>query len=452
MGKTYIADKETLDKCYAILSADGIYGFIEHMDVLSPTARIEYIGQNKDFTPISLNKDTGAMTLNSWADFPIIVANKPWMVRADGTPDYRLDENDYTKKEDGTASDVSNTSYNGGAFSWLARIYKQEYMLGNDRVVKFSMRERDGFEPVGFKDPSNNVLEGVWIPMFYGSILGADTSTPKMVSLAGLQPCYNNTTDKEHTAIANFSSRAAFLGGGIVQTITDLLIMFAKSTNSQEAYGYGNSSGYDASLAPTNGVKQNAVVGGGQFYGTKDAKSLNKIFHSIVLGTYQQWMRDPYTLLVNGRYKVSKNYTYDVTGAKYQDTGTASRRCSIAMAVRRNTVFSIRTSTRPFPASEQSRFIRAREAHPLAVVTDCGRMSRLWRSPFGSVIATTVRLLVCATWLWATLPGMPTGTSGPPSFFYHLSGSQRKQDTVIGGLGVCVSRIPPVEQNRILIA
>ena len=93
MGKTYIADKETLDKCYAILSADGIYGFIEHMDVLSPTARIEYIGQNKDFTPISLNKDTGTMTLNSWADFPIIVANKPWMVRADGTPDYRLDEN-----------------------------------------------------------------------------------------------------------------------------------------------------------------------------------------------------------------------------------------------------------------------------------------------------------------------------------------------------------------------
>lgn len=136
-----------------------------------------------------------------------------------------------------------------------------------------------------------------------------------------LQINKNIITDKEHTAIANFSSRAAFLGGGIVQTITDLLIMFAKSTNSQEAYGYGNSSGYDASLAPTNGVKQNAVVGGGQFYGTKDAKSLNKIFHSIVLGTYQQWMRDPYTLLVNGRYKVSKNYTYDVTGAKYQDTG-----------------------------------------------------------------------------------------------------------------------------------
>lgn len=321
MGKTYIADKETLDKCYAILSADGIYGFIEHMDVLSPTARIEYIGQNKDYTPVSLNKSTGVMTLNSWADFPVILGNKPWMVKADGTPDYRLDENDYTKKEDGTASDVGNTSYNGGAFAWIPRIYKQEYMLGNDRVVKFSMSARDGFEPIGFVDPNNNVLEGVWIPMFYGSILGADGSSPKMVSLSGLQPCYNNTTDKEHIAIANFSSRAAFFGGGIVQTLTDLLIMFAKSTNSQEAYGYGNSSGYDASLAPTYGVKQNAVVGGGQFYGTGDAKSLNKILHSVVLGSYNIWCRDPYTVCVNGRYKVSKNYTYDVTGAKYQDTG-----------------------------------------------------------------------------------------------------------------------------------
>lgn len=29
--------------------------------------------------------------------------------------------------------------------------------------------------------------------------------------------------------------------------------------------------------------------------------------------------------------------------------------------------------------------------------TDYGRMSRLWRSPFGSVLATTVWMLVCAT-------------------------------------------------------
>lgn len=316
MGKTFIADKETLDKVYNILAVEEIYGFVEHMNILSPTERIEYIGANKNYTPLTVDKATGAANYGSWANFPVLIGNKPWMVRSDGTPDYRLDENDYTKKEDGTASDVANTKYNGGAFAWIPKIYKQEYMLGDDRVVKFSMTKRDGFEAVGFIDPDNKELEGVWIPMFYGSIV-----EEKMKSTSGLQPCYNTATAAEKTAIDAFGTRAKFFGGAIVQTITDLLIMFGKSTNSQAVYGNGNMSGYDTSLAPTNGVKQNAVVGGGQFYGTSDGKSLNKIFHSIVLGTYQQWMRDPYTLLVNGRYKVSKNYTYDVTGAKYQDTG-----------------------------------------------------------------------------------------------------------------------------------
>lgn len=316
MGKTFIADKETLDKVYNILAVEEIYGFVEHMNILSPTERIEYIGANKNYTPLTVDKATGAANYGSWANFPVLIGNKPWMVRSDGTPDYRLNENDYTKKEDGTASDVANTSYDGGAFSWLPKIYKEEYMLGDDRVVKFSMTKRDGFEAVGFIDPDNKELEGVWIPMFYGSIV-----EEKMKSTSGLQPCYNTATAAEKTAIDAFGTRAKFFGGAIVQTITDLLTMFGKSTNSQAVYGNGNMSGYDTSLAPTNGVKQNAVVGGGQFYGTSDGKSLNKILHSIVLGSYQQWMRDPYTLLVNGRYKVSKNYAYDLTGANYQDTG-----------------------------------------------------------------------------------------------------------------------------------
>lgn len=313
--KIFIADKETLDKVYNILNAEAVYGFIEHNGILSPGSRIEYIGANKDYNPISVTKG-GGYSLNSWADFPVLKANKPYMVHSDGTPDYRLDEDDYTKKEDGTASDVSSTTYDGGAFSWLMKIYKKEYMAGDDRYVLFRFEKADGFEPVGFLDPDNKELEGVWIPMFYGSIV-----SDKMRSISGVQPCYSNTCATEKTAIDAFGSRAKFLGGPIVETIIDLLIMFAKTTDLQVAYGYGNMSGYDASLTPTMGVKQNAVVGGGQFYGTSDGKSLNKIFHSVVLGSWQQWMRDPYEVVVNGAVKVSKNYSYDVTGATYTDTG-----------------------------------------------------------------------------------------------------------------------------------
>lgn len=316
MSKTFIADKETLDKVYSILASDEVYGFIEHNATLAPGSRIEYIGANKNFNPITVTKG-GGYSLGDWADFPVLVANKPWMVRSDGTPDYRLKEDNYAYKEDGTtASDVANTSYNGGAFSWLMKIYKQEYMVGTDRVVKFSFRKRDGFEAVGFIDPDGKELEGVWIPMFYGTIID---STMKCIS--GNQPDYSKTTDAQKTAIDKFGSRAKFLGGPIVETINDLLLMWGKDCNIESVYGNGNHSGYDSSLTPTMGVKQNAVVGGGQFYGTSDGKSLNKILHSIVLGSWQQWMRDPYTLSVNGKVKVSKNYTYDLTGASYEDTG-----------------------------------------------------------------------------------------------------------------------------------
>lgn len=320
MGYVDIADKQTLDKIYNILAVEPVWGFVEHMDIKSPSERITPIGLNKNYKNVTRNASTGVVSMNDWADHPVVKANKPYMVKSDGTPDYLLSETDYTKKADGvTDSDVTNTSYDGGAFSWFPKIYKYEAMEGNDRTVLFSMTERDGFYPNGFVDPSNNVLEGVWLPMFYGSRIGTDSQ--KMVSLAGLQPSYSTTTDQEHTAIQNFSARAHFLGGSIVETIIDFLIMMAGTTDLQAAYGRGNCSGYDSSLAPTYGVKQNAVIGGGQFYGTDDGKSLNKIFHSIVLGSYQQYMRDPYELVVNGRVKVSKNYTYDLTGATYSDTG-----------------------------------------------------------------------------------------------------------------------------------
>lgn len=315
MSKQFIADKETLDKIYGIVASEPVYGFIEHNATLAPGSRIEYIGLNKDYGPISITKG-GGYSLGDWANFPWLKANKPYMVRSDGTPDYRLDEDDYTKKEDGTESDVANTDYDGGAFAWCQKIYKREYMAGDDRYVLFRSEKADGFEPVGFVDGDDNELEGVWIPMFYGSIVDN-----KMRSLSGLQPDYNKATAAQKTAIDAFGTRARFFGGSVMNTLIDLEIMLAKTTQLQGFYGSGNSSGYDTSLSPTYGVKQNAVIGGGQFYGTTDGKSLNKIFHSIVLGSYQQYMRDPYFLVVNGRFKVSKNYEYALTGNTYTDTG-----------------------------------------------------------------------------------------------------------------------------------
>ncbi len=316
-----MADKTTLDKIYSyLMEGEEVFGFIEHMAVKDPARRIEYIGANKDYAPVSMNMATHEMNYGSWGSFPVLKANRPWMVRYDGVPDYELCETDYTKRADGeTASDVADLSYAGGAYSWLMKIYKEEYVVGTDRVVHFSLRKiNDSFLPVGFVDASGNTLEGVWLPMFYGY----HDMDGKMRSISGTQPTVGVNLAEQRMAFTNAGIRHAFLGGSIVNTVTDLLYLFAKTTNLQAAYGAGNSLGFH-SKAKHYGVLANAVVGGGRFYSSSDGKSLNKILHSIVLGSYQLWQRDPYVILDAGKLYVSPNNS--LTRA-YEDTGIVFKR------------------------------------------------------------------------------------------------------------------------------
>jgi len=304
-------------KLIPVYESVGAYGFVEHMAIKAPGERIEYEGLNANYTPMSEDLTNHTTDFGSWSLFPTILACKPYMVKSTGEADYELCETDYTKKADGTTeSDVANTSYDGGAFSKFIKVYVKRWVEGTDRHVRFIFTPVESYTAAGFIDEDGKEMDHVWLPMFYGS-----TVDGKMRSLSGLQPDNNQITATQKNYITAFSSRAAFLGGPIVETIRDMLYMFFKTTDIQGAAGKGNSSGYDSTDTTYYGVLPNAVVGGGMFYGSSDGKSLNKIFHSIVLGSYQQWQRDPYLLVVNGRFKVSKDYTYDVTGAAYEDTG-----------------------------------------------------------------------------------------------------------------------------------
>lgn len=319
-GKSMIDALGAIAKSISALNSNDIYGFIEHNDILSPSQRIEYIGKNASYTrPLKVDLSTGGYSLGDWVDFPILTENKPWMVKPDGTADYRLKEDDYTKKLDGTASDVDNTAYDGGAFSWIRKIYKREHMSGNDRYVEFSFVKRDGFEATGFMN-GDTELNGRWMPMFYGTIVDGSM---KSVATGNCISAGNKTTDQQHTAIVAFDENAKFFGGPFVETLIDLMMMFAKNSNLQEAYGYGNSSGYVNDPGQNYGMLDNSVIGGGQFYGTSGGRALNKAFHSIVLATYNSWIRDPYEVVKNGEVMVSKNYAYDPTGATYTDIGVA---------------------------------------------------------------------------------------------------------------------------------
>ena len=329
MAKHFIADKETLDKVYDILKAEEVYGFIEHFSETNPAKRIEYIGKNKDYVPITQDLSNSTVNYGSWESFPVLVNNKPWMVKENGVPDYRLKEDDYTKKLDGTLSGVEDSSYPGGAFAWLQKVYSRQEILGNDRYVYFSMVKRDGFEAVGFREwnsESNTYdeVEGIWIPMFYGTAAQQDVvsifSTKKgntennkwITSIAGTMHVMkqdNVSLKSVVRGIELWKDEMTMKGyrlfeGSIINIINDLLIMFAKTSDLKSVFGKG------AQDRNVSEMLKNEVIGGGQFKGTDEGRSLNKIFHSIVLGSYQQGQVDTRMFIVGDTLRIlSDQYT-----------------------------------------------------------------------------------------------------------------------------------------------
>lgn len=295
-------------------TSQDYYGMIIHQNTANPAQNVEYIGINKDFTPMIMGQD-GAVSYGSWSSMPTIVKNVPAMVKTNGTVDYYLNPDDYTKKMQGGDSDVSNTAYDGNALSWFEPIWVRIKAIGDDLEVRFaySKLDDDYIEvcPAGC---------GVWLPMFYGSVVNG-----KMRSIAGTNVCGNTTgntdTATQYASITANGSNYLFFGGKLHIAITLLHYMWFKGTNS-ELWGRGNDSGYSASAADGRyGTKSNPVVGGGQFYCTSDAHTANKSLHSLVINTYDVWLRDPYTLTVNNEFKLSTDYTYDVSGANYEATG-----------------------------------------------------------------------------------------------------------------------------------
>ena len=261
------------------------------------------------------NEGTGTATYGGWEDFlKETLKNYPAMVKKTGEIDYLLNPADYTKKKEGDiGSDYNNLNYNGGAFAWLNRVYMLETYSGNkeSREVQFADGPADGFTPVGFYDGENNVLEGIWLPMGYMDASGRTL-------IAGTTPVASRTCDQMKALIDGFSPRARFLGGPIMNVLRDLEYMLFKSTDIQLQAGHGRCNAGERAVV-ANSVVENGNVEG--WKGTSAKTQMNKYFHSQVLGSYQLYVTDPYTMAIGGVEKMSPNYNYNLAGNGYINAG-----------------------------------------------------------------------------------------------------------------------------------
>lgn len=88
---------------------------------------MEYLYDTVGKTPAAMDFTNDVLNCGGWADAWFVTDNKPCMLRSNGTVDYYLNPNDYALKEDGTASDVANTEYDGKAMAQIPLCWFYRY-------------------------------------------------------------------------------------------------------------------------------------------------------------------------------------------------------------------------------------------------------------------------------------------------------------------------------------
>lgn len=247
---------------------------------------------------------------------------KPCMLKADGTVDYYLDPDDYTKKADGTASDVTDMEYNGNAMMEWSPVFTKVVKDGNKLYMYFcSEKYDDTYECYSCKKSDGGYGDHFYMPIYEGYVKDG-----KMRSMSsGVKPTVSTTAENEATyATANGSGWNTTLWAD-EQLLQMLGILFFERLNMQVACGYNPGSSTSA-ITHVNGTA-NAK---GMFYGHASTNAVGTKYFGMENWWGHRWRRCNGLMCVDRRVKVKlTNSTvdgstvtgYNRTGNGYIDTG-----------------------------------------------------------------------------------------------------------------------------------
>ena len=292
---------------------------------------------NSDYTDtFYVNLSTGVPHYGDWDktdDKNKWLFPKPCMLKYDGTVDYYLDEDDETKKEDGTASDVANSSYAGNAMmEWGQDGRKLYWKIVPDNDAKgftfviASAQVDNDMKPWNHYNCQGGIAEHFYTPIYFGSSDGT-----RLRSISGGTNYVNNAATAELTlAKANNLTSDEIWNTEVYCDflLTAMLcILISKSTNSQAKFGYGRCSSSNQSA-----IGQGTMNGKGMFFGKSDQTSGVKVF-GMENPWGNLWRRIAGLINANGTVKLKLTYGkedgstvdgYNTTGSGYISHGTMS--------------------------------------------------------------------------------------------------------------------------------
>lgn len=293
-----------------------LFGYYEDTADSNPETRIHYIEMNADFTPMRCEATAeGGWNNGDWTEDNcwILKGNKPFMVHYDGTIDYELDHDDYSLKKDGSASDVSNTAYEGNAMATIPLIWVKRYTEDGKQYHLFCDIQLDeDFHAYAHTRADGSIEPYTFYPMFGGALISS-----KLRSIAG-QTQMNTQTGANEITYAKANGELWNTGYySIIQLRWELETLFTRSTNKQDACGYGN---YTGGSAASNLLKTGTLLTGGRFWGYgSTVKKTRKFLHcEQQMGA---WERINGWLYVGGKHYIKQYEPYNETGEGYINTG-----------------------------------------------------------------------------------------------------------------------------------
>lgn len=298
---------------------DYLFGYDLVKATSSPTGRVTYPSDvdNAAFTPAAMNFSTGKFNYGGWAFDPgEKFMPRPCMLTYAGVVDHYLNPDDYTKKVDGSASKVADTSFGGNAMMEWPKIYTKRWEENGVYHFRCSdVPQDDDWDCWCNYDRQNNQIDHFYTPIYYGSLVSG-----KLRSISGAANSVSITAANE-IAYAKENGNDWYtevLADRLL--LQDLLVMMARSTECQTAFGYGRCK------SPTSGNK--TIVPGamdtkGMFWGSDDQTSGVKVFGmENVWGNL--WRRIAGWINANGTQKVKLTRgTHDgSTAADYNTDGS----------------------------------------------------------------------------------------------------------------------------------
>lgn len=256
------------------------YGFKVAKADSNPATRVTYLYDAEGKTPAHMDYGNSKFEYGDWADAWFIKDNKPLMLKSNGTVDYYLDPADYTKKADGTASDITNTSYDGNGMAQFPETWVRRY---EDTDYEYTIVS-DGQVDENYKAYAHTDADGNVRPYFYWSLFIGHLVGSKLRSLKGNAPLASKTAAEE-IGYAQANGSLWYTGTwSRYALICDLCVLISKTTNLQTAFGNGFHQGSGTSVNNTGTLSDK-----GQFFGYNDATHTVKRFHCEFESG--QWLR-----------------------------------------------------------------------------------------------------------------------------------------------------------------